>query len=31
MLAFEGEGHAIDGCVAELAAFEASLGWLQKY
>lgn len=30
-LAFAGEGHALDGVAAELAAFEATLEWLGRY
>lgn len=30
-LAFPGEGHALDGVVAELACFEATLEWFERY
>lgn len=30
-LAFEGEGHAIDGVEADLASFEAGLRWLARW
>lgn len=30
-LAFPDEGHALDGVVAELACFEATLEWFERY